>query len=159
MRNFKLAAAALVAGLLSTAQAQAFCLFSCEPTAENARAVFDNIIKKRFDPDAKIVKFEVDRYWGLDVEGSSHKGYEFYFQADVEFPKGANLECKPAAGPDGKPVVKDGCSASTYYSTTVQNQMIKEKQYIEPGKTIHFKDETRLDQSDKGWKGQDGNFY
>jgi hypothetical protein len=37
--------------------------------------------------------------------------------------------------------------------------MIKDRQYIEPGKTIDFKDETRLDESDKGWKGQDGNFY
>ena len=65
---------------------------------------------------------------------------------------------------DGKPegaenAVKAGCSASAYYSTTIQNKMVKERQYIEPGKVIEFKDETRFDQSDKGWKGQDGNIY
>jgi len=37
--------------------------------------------------------------------------------------------------------------------------MVKERQYLEPGKVIEFKDETRFDQSDKGWKGQDGNIY
>jgi hypothetical protein len=37
--------------------------------------------------------------------------------------------------------------------------MIKERQYIEPGAKIEFKDETRFDQDPKGWKGQDGNIY
>ena len=72
------------------------------------------------------------------------------------FPKGANLDCKPE-GPDN--VVKAGCSASTYYSTTIQNKMIKDRQYIEPGKVIEFKDETRFDESGGHWKGQDGNSY
>jgi len=44
-------------------------------------------------------------------------------------------------------------------STTVQNQMIKDKQYIEPGKVVDFKDETRFDQTSDGWKGQDGKIY
>jgi hypothetical protein len=155
MKKITLAAALLAGGFFAAGEAQAFCLLNCEPKPADAQKVFDNLIKKKFDPDAKIVKFEVDRFWPLDVEGAGHAGYEFYFQADVEFPKGAHLECKPAA--DG--TVAAGCSASTYYSTTIQNQMIKDKQYIEPGKTIHFKDETRFDQGDKGWKGQDGNFY
>jgi hypothetical protein len=145
----------LFAVMFATIPAKAFCWLNCEPAAEQARKVFENLVKTKFDPDAKVVKFEVSRFWRLDVEGAGHKAVEFYFDASVEFPKGANLDCKP--GPDGK--VKEGCSASTYYSTTIRNQMIKERQYIEPGKTIEFKDETRLDQGDKGWKGQDGNFY
>ena len=88
-------------------------------------------------------------------EGAGHAGAEFYFNSKVEFPKGANLDCKPE-GDEKK--VEEGCSASTYYSTTIQNKMIKDRQYIEPGKVIEFKDETRFDQTDKGWKGQDGNF-
>lgn len=155
MKNFKIVALALFAGLAATAPAKAFCLFNCEPTEADARKVFDNIIKKKFDPDAKIVEFKVDRFWRLDVEGAGHAGVEFYFTSKVEFPKGANLDCKP----DAAGAVKEGCSASTYYSTTIQNQMIKDRQYIEPGKVIEFKDETRFDQGDGGWKGQDGNKY
>ena len=60
---------------------------------------------------------------------------------------------------DGAKAVAAGCSASTYYSTTIQNQMIKDKQYIEPGKVVDFKDETRFDQTSDGWKGQDGKIY
>ena len=107
--------------------------------------MFENLVKAKFDPDAKLVDFKVDRFWQLDVEGAGHKGVEFYFTAKVEFPKGAHLECKPTEAADGAKTVAAGCSPSTYYSTTIQNQMIKDKQYIEPGKVVDFKDETRFD--------------
>ena len=155
MGNIKTLALAAFACVAAAAPASALCLFGCEPSEADAKKVFENIVRKKFDPDAKVVDFKVDRFWRLDVEGSGHAGVEYYFTSKVEFPKGANLECKPEA--DGS--VKAGCSASTYYSTTIQNQMVKDKQYIEPGKSIEFKDETRFDEDSKGWKGQDGNFY
>lgn len=155
MKILKIAALAAIAAFAGAVPAKAFCLMNCEPKPESARKVFENLIKKKFDKDAVIEKFEVTRAWPLDVEGSGHAGYEFYFTSSVRFPNGANLECKP----DDAGKVKEGCSASTYYSTTIQNQMVKEKQYIEPGKVIEFKDETRFDQSGSGWKGQDGNTY
>ena len=148
-----LAAAVVVMG--ASAPAKAFCLVGCEPTEADAQKVFTNLVHEKFDPDAVVKDFKVDRFWRLDVEGSGHAGIEYYYTAKVEFPKGANLQCKPDA--EGK--VKEGCSASTYYSTTIQNRMIKEKQYIEPGKVVDFKDETRFDQEGGGWKGQDGNKY
>lgn len=158
MSKTKIVAAVALAAVLSAARAEAFCLFSCEPGAQDARKVFENRVKKKFDPDAKIVNFDVSRFWRLDVEGAGHHAVEFYFTASVEFPKGANLDCKPE-GPEGARTVKAGCSASDYYSTTVSNLEIKERQYIEPGAKIDFKDETRFDQDPKGWKGQDGNIY
>lgn len=155
MNKITIAALTLLTFVAAAAPVRAFCLMNCEPKPEAARKVFENIIKKKFDPDAIVEKFDITRGWALDVEGAGHAGYEFYFTALVKFPKGANLDCKPEAG--GK--VKEGCSASTYYSTTVQNQTIKEKQYIEPGKVIEFKDETRFDEIGGSWKGQDGNKY
>lgn len=155
MNKITIAALTLLTFVAMAAPARAFCLMNCEPKPEAARKVFENIIKKKFDADAIVEKFDITRGWALDVEGAGHAGYEFYFTALVKFPKGANLDCKPEA--DGK--VKEGCSASTYYSTTVQNQTIKEKQYIEPGKVIEFKDETRFDEIGGSWKGQDGNKY
>jgi hypothetical protein len=155
MNRIKTALLVSIATCFATASANAWCLFGCEPSKDDARKVFENLVKKKFDPDAKIQNFEVTRFWRLDVEGAGHAGIDFYFTTKVEFPKGANLDCKPAA--DGS--VKAGCSSSTYYSTTVQNKMIKDRQYIEPGKIIEFNDETRLDQTDRGWKGLDGNIY
>jgi hypothetical protein len=154
-----LALAAFAMVLAANAPAKAFCLLKCEPTEDQAKKVFENLVKAKFDPDAKLVDFKVDRFWQLDVEGAGHKGVEFYFTAKVEFPKGAHPECKPTETADGAKTVAPGCSASTYYSTTVQNQMIKDKQYIEPGKVVDFKDETRFDQTSDGWKGQDGKIY
>jgi hypothetical protein len=156
MTMFRLAVAALFAALLAAAPAKAFCLFACEPTNDDARKVFENLVKKKFDPDAKIQDFQVTRFWRIDVEGAGHAGVEYYFTAKVEFPKGANLDCKPK-GPEN--AVETGCSASTYYSTTLQNKMVKERQYIAPGAVIQFKDETRFDQDAGRWKGQDGGVY
>ncbi len=156
MIKLKFIALALFATMLAAAPAKAFCLFACEPTAEDTRKVFENLVRKKFDLDAKIQTFDVTRFWRLDVEGAGHAGVEYFFTAKVEFPKGANLDCKPEGAEN---TVKADCSASSYYSTTIQNKMVKERQYIEPGKVIEFKDETRFDQSDKGWKGQDGNIY
>jgi hypothetical protein len=155
MSKFKILAAGLFVAMIMAAPAKAFCLINCEPSEADAKKVFENLVKKKFDPDAKINKFDVTRFWRIDVEGAGHAGVEYYYTVLVEFPKGANLDCKPDA--EGK--VKEGCSASTYYSTTIQNQMIKDRQYIEPGKVIEFKDETRFDHDSKGWKGQDGNYY
>jgi hypothetical protein len=154
-----LALAAFASALAASAPAKAFCLLNCEPGPEQAGKVFESVIHQKFDPDAKVIDFKVDRFWRLDVEGAGHKGVEFYFTAKVEFPKGAHLECKPTEAADGSKTVPAGCSASTYYSTTRQIQEVKEKQYIEPGKVIDFKDETRLDETSEGWKGQDGKIY
>lgn len=154
MRSFKIAALALFAGLAYAAPASAFCLMNCEPSEADARKVFENLVHAKFDPDAQVKEFKVDRFWRLDVEGSGHAGIEYYFTAKVAFPKGANLQCKPV---DGK--TPAGCSDSQYFSTTVQNLMVKDKQYIEPGAEKTFKDETRFDEEGGKWKGQDGNKY
>ena len=71
------------------------------------------------------------RFWRLDVEGAGHAGVEYFFTAKVEFPKGANLDCKPEGAEN---TAKADCSASSYYSTTIQNKMVKERQYIEPAR-------------------------
>ncbi len=154
MKFQQIVALAMLAAFVAATPAKALCLFSCEPKAEDARKVFENLVRTKFDKDAVIESFEVTRAWPLDVEGAGHAGYEYYYTVSVKFPNGANLDCKPV---DGK--VKDGCSDSAYYSTTIQNKMIKERQYIEPGKVVVFKDETRFDQEGGKWKGQDGKFY
>jgi len=159
MKSYKtivhIMALSLFGALAGVAPAKAFCLVNCEPKPDDAKKVFENLIKKKFDKDVVIEDFKVTRFWPLDVEGAGHAGYEFYYTAKVRFPKGANLECKPEGG-----AAKPGCSDNTsYYSTTIQNQMIKDKQYIEPGKVIEFKDETRFDEEGGKWKGQDGNSY
>lgn len=155
MKSLKIAGLALVGAIAAAVPARAFCLMNCEPKPEHARKVFENLVKSKFDQNAVIEKFDITRFWPLDVEGAGHAGYEFYYTANVKFPNGANLECKPDGG-----APKPGCSADTsYYSTTIQNKMIKDKQYIEPGKVIEFKDETRFDEEGGKWKGQDGNLY
>ena len=67
MRKLTLIATTLSIIIAATAPAAALCLFGCEPTESDARKVFENLIKKKFDADAKIQEFKVDRFWRLDV--------------------------------------------------------------------------------------------
>ena len=60
--------------LAGAAPAKAFCLINCEPKPEDAKKVFDNLVKKKFDKDAVIENFEITRFWPLDVEGAGHAG-------------------------------------------------------------------------------------
>lgn len=154
MTKLKIAALALACALGVSARAEAFCLFGCEPTDADVQKIFENLVKKKFDPEAKIVNFQITRFWRLDVTGAEHKAIDYFFTASVLFPKGANLDCK-TDGSEQKP----GCSASKFFSTTQSSQAIKDRQYIEPNATIGFSDDTRLEQYDQGWKGRDGNFY
>ncbi|MBI1868708.1 MAG: hypothetical protein HYS06_10520 [Methylocystis sp.] len=156
MTKTKIVALALLAATVLSARAEAFCFFGCKPTAADSRKVFENLVKQKFDPNINILSFEETRFWELDVEG--FPSHESYFTAVVVFPNGANLDCKPE-GPAGAKTVKAGCSASTFYSTTISNQMVKERQYIAPGSKIEFHDETRFDTTPQGWKGRDGNYY
>jgi hypothetical protein len=152
--KFKISTLALLGALCFWTPAAAFCLFGCEPKDADVQSVFENLVKKKFDPYAKIVDFKITRFWRLDVTGADHKAIDYFFAANVQFPKGANLDCKPEG-----PETKANCSTSKYFSTTLSGQAIKERQYVEPGATIAFSDDTRLEQYDQGWKGRDGNFY
>lgn len=161
MTKFKLSALALSAALAAqfvSAPAGAFCLLGCEPQDADIQKIFENLVARKFDPDAKIVKFTITRFWRLAVTGAEHKAIDYFFTASVEFPKGANLDCK-LEGAESAQNPKPGCSASKYFSTIESNTMVKERQYIEPGKIVEFSDNTRLELYDEGWKALDGNFY
>ncbi len=54
MKILKVAALARVAAFAGAVPAKAFCLINCEPKPEDARKVFENLIKKKFDPDAVV---------------------------------------------------------------------------------------------------------
>ena len=88
-------AAAMLLALLSAIPANAFCMFGCNPTEAHARQIFENLLKQRVDKPFKIVEFKQTMAERLEMHATGEKGYEIFFNARVEFPEGANLECKP----------------------------------------------------------------
>ena len=76
MINLKVIALALFATMLAAAPAKAFCLFACEPTAEDTRKLFENLVRKKFDVDAIIQDFPANkdvmfstRSWIVESQG------------------------------------------------------------------------------------------
>jgi hypothetical protein len=147
---------AFAAASLSAAPASAGCWFGCgDPTEAHARQIMENLLKQRFDKPAKIVEFKQTMSERLEMHATGEKGYEIFFNAKVEFPEGANLDCKP----DDAGKVKDGCSPSKHYVTAPRSADPKGKQYVAPGEMVTFDEEYRFYEDPNGWKGPDGNVY
>lgn len=152
----RLAYYTLLALALAAGPAKAMCLFGgCYPTEAHARKIFENLLTQRFDKPGKVVEFKQTMTEALEMHATAEKGFEIFFNARVEFPDGANLDCKP----DEANKVPDGCSPSKYYVTAPRSVDPKGKQYVAPGATIGFDEEYRFYEAGKGWKGPDGNIY
>lgn len=145
---------ALTSATLAAVPAQAYCMFGCDPTIDHARQIFDNLLKQRFDKPGKVVEFKQTMAERLEMHATGEKGYEIFFNARVEFPDGANLDCKPEGT-----TFKDGCSPSKHYVTAPRSADPKGRQYIAPRETVTFDEEYRFYEDPKGWKGPDGNVY
>jgi len=150
----KLALVAAALSFMSTG-AQAFCVFRCYPTETHARTIFDNLLKQRFDKPGKVLEFKKTMEEALEMHATGEKGYEIFFNATVEFPEGANLECKP----DAAGAYKDGCSPSKHWVTAPRDSDPRGKQYVAPGSKILFDEEYRFYEAGKSWKGPDNNVY
>ncbi len=149
-------ALALVAAPMATGPAAAICWFGCgDPTEEHARKIFENLLPQHFDKPGKILDFKQTMSEALEMHATGEKGFEIFFNAKVQFPEGANLECKP----DDAGKVKEGCSPSKHYVTAPRNSDPKGKQYVAPGETVVFDEEYRLYEDSNGWKGPDGKVY
>lgn len=146
---------ALLAAPLAVDRAEAYCLFGCDPTEANARTIFENLLKKRFDKPAKIVSFQQTMAERLEMHATGEKGYEIFFKATAKFPEGANLDCKPTDAGE----YKEGCSPSKHYVTAPRSSDPSGRQYVAPGEKIDFDEEYRFYEAEKGWKGPDGNIY
>lgn len=157
MRAFlKLLSLTMLACPLALGSAHAGCFFGCgKPTEEHARQIFDNLLKKRFDKPYKIVEFKQTMAEALEMHATGEKGYEIFFNGKVQFPEGANLDCKP----DDAGKSPEGCSASKHYVTAPRQSDPKGKQYVAPGETVLFDEEYRFYEDPDGWKGPDGNIY
>jgi hypothetical protein len=155
-RIAKIAGFVLLAAPLTVDGAAAYCLFGgCDPSEAQGRAIFENLLKKKFDKPGRILSFKQTNTERLEMHATGEKGFELFFNAEVEFPEGANLECKP----DDAGKVAEGCSPSKFYITSPRSIDPPGKQYIAPGAKITFDEEYRFYEAGKGWKGPDGNVY
>jgi hypothetical protein len=153
--HLKLIALTLALAPVAAGSAQAYCVFGCDPTEEQARQILEILLKQRFDKPAKVLEFKQTMAEKLEMHATGEKGYEIFFNAKVQFPEGANLSCKP----DDAGKFKEGCSPSKHYVTAPRSSDPKGLQYVAPGETVTFDEEYRFYEDPKGWKGPDGNVY
>ena len=135
--------------------ASAFCIFGCNPTEAQAKTVFENLLTQRFDKPGKIVAFKQTMTERLEMHATGEMGFELFFNATVEFPAGANLDCKP----DDAGKFKEGCSPSKHYVTAPRGSDPMGRQYVEPGAKVVFDEEYRFYEAGSNWKAPDGNIY
>jgi hypothetical protein len=132
--------------VLVAEQAHALCFFSCTPSEANARAVFENLLKDGFKGSPyNIISFAKTN--GTEREIYGQKVYELSFKAVVEFPNGANLDCKQSQ------------DFSFKNFDEVRKCVANNRQYSPPGSKIDFSNTFIFKKTERGWKGQDGALY
>jgi hypothetical protein len=148
--------AALLTSFIVAEPAAALCLFGgCDITEPQAKAVLTNLLKQRFDKPGQILDFKTRMTERLEMHATGEKGFEYFFEAHVLFPEGANLQCKP----DDAGKFPEGCSPSKHFVTAPRESDPKGKQYVAPGETVLFDEEFRFYEAGKSWKGPDGVVY
>jgi hypothetical protein len=130
------------------------CFIACRPTDENARAVLENLLAKKFNAPFSVLSYETTRTADFDLIAGEIRGYEIFFKATVEFPNGANLDCAPGAG--ARP---EDCSDDSYFSLIRETRPRPGRQFIEPGGKRNFDEDLRFAEQKGRWRGPDGNFY
>ena len=144
----------LLLGVVLIAGPASACFIGCRPSDDDARAVVGHLVASKFSSHYALLSYQTTRRADFDMIAGEIRGFEIFFRAQVQFPDGANLDCAPSA-----PKRANDCSSDAYYSLIRETRPVPGRQYIEPGKSIELKDETRFDESDGGWKGQDGVKY
>ena len=77
-----------------------------------------------------------------------------FFKATVQFPQGANLDCRP-----GEAARPDDCSDDPYFSLIRDTRPTPGRQFVEPGGERHFDEDLRFSEHKTGWRGPDGEMY
>ena len=119
--------------LCFAAIAFAVLLSSCDlsnPSLSEARTVFEKPHEKEIkDGIKRISKFtKVD---GQSAEMFGVKLYAFKYEAEIEYPKGANPECKNPVG---------------FQPSCISNK------YREPGEKEKFSGEIKFEKTENGWQ-------
>lgn len=142
----------LAAGVATPAAA---CFIGCRPGETEARAVMDRLLTTRFSAPYKIVDFRVTRTADFDMLVGEIRGYEIFYKATVEFPKGAHLDCEPAKGA-ARP---EDCSEDSYFSLVRETRPKPGRQFVEAGGRRTFDEDFRFAEIKGRWRGPDGQFY
>lgn len=144
-----------LAALMALTATASACIIACRPTEEHARAVINHLVAKRFNSPFTVVSYDTTRTADFDMIAGEMRGYEIFFKARVQFPRGANLDCAPGAAE--RP---GDCTDDAYFSLIRPTRPTPNgRQYIEPGGTRLFDEDLRFAELKGGWKGPDGELY
>ncbi len=111
------------------------------PSEGDGKKVFENLLEH--GRGAKVASFK--KVNGQQVEQFGVKAYSLDFEAMVEYPKGFHPECINAHGMQGLACMR--------YLSGPDDRFLKEGAKQKIAGSINFM------QTEKGWKGEDGNVY
>ena len=134
----------------------AWCLFNCDPTVTNARAVLQNLVHA-IVPNASFKILQFQKTNGSSISAAGMEGYQLFYHAVVEFPSGIEPGRRKqniwgqllAMGPN--------MSAMTELSErgfrVIKGNKIDQDMVMQSDSSIVFQ------KTEKGWLGPDGRVY
>lgn len=154
MKSSILVAWCLVFGLFFSQEVKAFCLFNCDPSESNAKAVFTNVFLKKKSPNTSYVISEFKKTNGIKRKIFGQEIYEFSFKAKVKFPSGADHECYYLSSN-----FRGTKEEKARQMMKFQSCYIRGISGVHPGGSLSFSRVYVFEKTERGWLGQDGVLY
>lgn len=162
LRQPMVALCAAVFLICTTQLANAFCLFSCDPTEENGRQTITNLLQGQFQTAVSVTDFKKTNGVKSTFAGVDH--YELQYQARLDLPQG--FIPKPA---EGSRVTEELMTSSKGMTKWAELQMLEPavrlgkaivsgQKWWEPT-SVAITGTVRFRKTEKGWQGPDGGVY
>lgn len=141
---------------IATRPAVAWCLFHCEPTEADARAVFENMVRARVgNVPFRIVAFGKTNGRTIAIPGM--EGYELYYHAVVDFPSGI------APGRRDQNVwgqlLGMGANMSVQMALSEMGLRVTKGDKVDEDTVMETSSSLAFQKTEKGWLAADGRVY
>jgi hypothetical protein len=135
--------------------AESFCVFSCDPTEQNARHALQNRLQAIIRAPVIVMKFRKTN--GLRAKAMGVDTYELHFQADIELPQG--FLPRPKGFWDEMQRGADGMLIATELKELMSFRVTSEtKKWWDPH-SLAATGRVLFRKTEQGWEGYDGVVY
>ncbi len=134
----------------------AWCLFNCEPTEANARAVVENLVRAAV-PNAPFQMLQFEKTNGRTVSVPGMEGYELFYHAVVEFPSG--IAPRQQQQNIWNQLLAMGPNQSAMLALSERGFRVTKGDKIDQDTVMESNSSVVFQKTEKGWLGPDGRVY
>jgi hypothetical protein len=135
---------------------RAWCLFNCEPTEADAKAVVENTLRAAV-PNAPFQILQFEKTNGRSISMPGIEGYELFYHAVVEFPSGI----QPGRSQQNiwNQIQSMGAGMGAMNALAERGFRVTKGNKVDEDTVMESNSSIPFQKTEKGWLGPDGRVY